>query len=143
MTSKGSDQTASIPHYWKSHVAAQLCFFMFQSSPGYLDTCQDTILLYSSDISTNSKVWPFIQYLESGRLHYVYTDQIRQTLQLHERDNQQFSLRLDRSFVHIIFKTADETCAIVKQIGNGFRMIAYASGKQYMSFTNLAKRASS
>ena len=113
-------------------------FFMFQGSPGYLDTCQDTILLYSSDISTNSKVWPFIQYLESGRLYYVYTDQIRQTLQLHERDTQQFSLRLDRSFVHIIFKTADETCAKTTQTGNGFRMIAYASGKQYMSFANLA-----
>ena len=118
-------------------------FSMFQSSPGYLDTCQDTILLYSSDISTNSRVWPFIQYLESGRLQYVYTDQIRQTLQLHEKDKQQFSLRLDRNFVHIIFKTADETCAKIKQNGNGFRMIAYASGKQYMSFINLAKRTSS
>ena len=108
-------------------------FSMFQIPPPHVDPCQDSILLYLSDVSTQSKFWPIIQYLETGRLPNGDPGMNRQAIVLLERDRQQFSLRLDQNFVHIIFKTDDETCTI-DHIGNGFRVLAYASGKQFMTF---------
>ena len=105
---------------------------MFQIPPPHVDPCQDSILLYLSDISTQSKFWPIIQYLETGRLPNGDPDMKRQAIVLLERDRQQFSLRLDQNFVHNIFKTDEETCTI-DHIGNGFRVLAYASGKQFIT----------
>ena len=90
--------------------------------------CEDTIYFYPYALTSAGAMYPITYYIETGFLENHPRDELQPVVLTRSSNNQQFSYKMDRNIINIVFKTCPETSNI-KTRGNGFRLLTYASGE--------------
>ena len=109
-----------------------LFFYLLQGpeggGPNSHSVCEDTIYFYPYALTSAGAMYPITHYIETGFLENHPRDELQPVVLTRSSNNQQFSYKMDRNIINIVFKTCPETSDI-KTRGNGFRLLTYASGE--------------
>lgn len=96
--------------------------------PNSHTVCEDAIYFYPYALTSAGAMYPITQYIETGILENHPRDDLQPVVVTRSSNNQEFSYKIDRNIINIIFKTCPETSKIANH-GRGFRLLAYASGE--------------
>lgn len=92
------------------------------------DACVDTIYLYPYSVNNSYYMYALSQYIQIGTLDHHPDDTMPAVLTA-SLNNQQLSYKIDRNVLNIVFRTCSGDRNI-NTYGNGFRLLAYASGNK-------------